>query len=126
MKPRLLLVEDHPVLQKELMESLGTAFELVAVKDTARDAAGWLQANPRGWDVAVIDIFLRQGHGFDVLRQCTQRSPEQTVIVFSNYTREPARSSALNLGATAVFDKCFEMDAFFAYCDTLASEHQLA
>lgn len=116
MKARVLLVEDNPVLQAELAESLGAMFEVVAVQSTAADAVAWLHAQPEGWDIAVIDIFLRQGHGFEVLRKCTARQPWQSVVVLSNYTREPARSSALNLGAAAVFDKGFEMEAFLAWC----------
>lgn len=121
MKARLLLVEDNPVLQKELSESLGAMFDVVAVKATSADAVAWLRANPDGWDLAVIDIFLRQGHGFDVLRQCAGRPASRKVVMLSNYTREPARSSALNLGADAVYDKGFEMEAFLAWCETQAT-----
>lgn len=123
-KPRLLLVEDNPVLQKELAESLNAMYEVVAVSSTAAEAIAWLQQQPEGWDLAVIDIFLRQGHGFDVLRRCAARRPGQGVVMLSNYTREPARSSALNLGADAVFDKGFEMEAFLAWCGAQAQAHE--
>lgn len=123
MKSRLLLVEDNAVLQRELTESLGGVFDVVEVSATAADAIAWLRAHPQGWDVAVIDIFLRQGHGFDVLRQCAVREPGQRVVVLSNYTREPARSSALKLGADSVYDKTFEMEAFLASCDMHARLH---
>ena len=122
MKARVLLVEDHPVLQVELTEMLGTLFEVAAVRATAADAIAWLRANPDGWDVAVVDIFLRQGHGFDVLRQCGGRRDGQSVVMLSNYTREPARSSALNLGADAVFDKGFEMEGFWSWCEQRAGK----
>jgi len=123
LKSRLLLVEDNAVLQRALTESLSGIFDVVQVSATAADAIAWLEAHPRGWDVAVIDIFLRQGHGFEVLRQCAARQPGQRVVVLSNYTREPARTSALKLGADAVYDKTFEMEAFLASCDVHAQVH---
>lgn len=119
-RARLLLVEDNPVIRAELMEALGALFEVVAALETAEDALQWLRAHPQAWDVAVIDIFLRRGHGYQVLRECARRKPWQAAVVLSNYTREPARSSALQQGADAVFDKSFEMEAFLAYCATLA------
>ena len=122
-RARLLLVEDNPRIQAELTQALGTMFELVSVVATAQDAVAWLEAHPDGWDIAVIDIFLKQGHGFQVLRKCAAREASQTAVVLSNYTREPARSSALNAGADAVFDKSFEMEQFLAYCAARAEKH---
>ena len=115
-KARLLLVEDHPALQAALLQTLGVMFEVVAVHDSADAAVAWLDLNPDGWDLAVIDIFLKQGNGFRVLRKCAASRPWQQAVVLSNYTREPARSSALDLGAAAVFDKSFEMEAFIDWC----------
>lgn len=122
-RARLLLVEDNPAIQAELREALAGMFEQAAVIATAQEAVAWLQAHPEGWDLAVVDIFLRQGHGFEVLRACSARQPHQEVVVLSNYTREPARSSALAQGADVVFDKSFEMEQFLAYCTARAHAH---
>jgi DNA-binding NarL/FixJ family response regulator len=124
----VLLVEDNPLIQAELSNSLRSvaAVEVVHLAGTQTDACGWLEAHPEEWDLAVIDIFLRQGHGFDVLRSCASRKPWQKAVVLSNYTVEPARSSAVRLGADAVFDKCFEMEAFLEYCAAVASSPALA
>lgn len=122
-KARLLLVEDNDCIQAELKDALGGMFEVVAVLATAGEAVEWLHTHRGGWDLAVVDIFLRQGHGFEVLRQCASRQPGQAVVVLSNYTREPARSSALQQGANAVFDKSLEMEQFLAYCAARAGLH---
>ncbi|MBC5781421.1 response regulator [Ramlibacter sp. USB13] len=121
-KARVVLVEDSPRIQAELREALGMVFDVVAVIATAQEAVEWLQAHPRGWDLAVVDIFLKQGHGFQVLRHCAPQA-HQSVVVLSNYTREPARSSALEQGASAVFDKGLEMEQFLAYCAARAEVH---
>lgn len=114
---KVLLVEDHPVLQANLRETLAAeGFEIAHVAATRADALRWLREGAGEWDLGVIDIFLREGHGFDVLRACVARDARRRAVVLSNYTREPARASALALGADAVFDKSYEMDEFVAYC----------
>jgi DNA-binding response OmpR family regulator len=120
-KPRLLLVEDNPKIQGVLRDVLRPLCTEAAVFRTADEAVEWLRVHPDGWDLAVVDLFLQRGNGFQVLRQCATRGAAQSVVVLSNYTREPARSSALDQGASAVFDKSFEMDQFLAYCDGVAS-----
>jgi DNA-binding response OmpR family regulator len=122
-KARVLLVEDNPAIQAELKQSLDPMYEVAAVIATANEAIEWLQAHPDGWDLAVLDIFLKQGHGFQVLRECAARAEHQCVVVLTNYTREPARSSALERGADAVFDKSFEMEQFLAFCAERAAVH---
>ncbi|MCD6076338.1 MAG: hypothetical protein K0R89_276 [Ramlibacter sp.] len=125
-RPRLLLVEDHPRIQMQLTEALGNLFDVVAVIPTAAEAVAWMAGHPGGWELAVVDIFLKRGHGFHVLRECAVRRPDQAVVVLSNYTREPARTSALEQGASAVFDKSLEMEEFIAYCVARADVHARA
>jgi two-component system OmpR family response regulator len=118
-----LLVEDNPVIQKGLREALALieGVEITHAATTQAQATQWLDENRAGWDLAVIDIFLREGHGFEVLRKCAGRGEDRRAVVLTNYTREPVRSSAAALGADAVFDKSFELDAFIEYCASFAA-----
>ena len=88
---RVLLVEDNARLVVELRRTLESMVgtQVVATAATPSEAGRWLTAHPDGWDLAVVDIFLREGHGFDVLRDCRGRRPGQRAIVLSNYTRDP-------------------------------------
>src|SRR3954469_2070961 len=106
LRGKVLLVEDDPHLQAELHDALTNeaGLEVVHTAHTEPDAAAWLD-NEDAWDLAVIDIFLRDGHGFDVLRRCARRGGGRRAVILSNYTREPVRASAARLGADAVFDK---------------------
>ena len=123
---KVLLVEDNPGILRNLREALSAVegLEVVHEAATRTDAAEWLARDPE-WDLAVIDIFLREGHGFDVLRKCAGSRPGRRAVVLSNYTREPVRSSAAALGADAVFDKSFEFEAFLAYCARLAAQQEI-
>jgi DNA-binding NarL/FixJ family response regulator len=117
-----LLVEDNPQLEQTLREALCAidGVEVAHAAATTAEAAAWLEQHRCGWDLAVIDIFLREGHGFDVLRRCADRDASRRAVVLTNYTREPMRSAAQKLGADAVFDKSFELDDFLAYCARFA------
>lgn len=117
----VFLVEDNAVLQEQLRQILeaipGTQVVQMAV--SAQQAREWLAQHPDGWDLALVDLFLAKGHGFEVLRYCRDRKPHQRAVVLSNYTRDPVRAHAAQAGADAVFDKTFDMDALVAYCQDL-------
>ena len=120
---RAFVVEDSPVIRGNLIETLQ---ELVPVSvvgwaDSEAGAADWLARNPDGWDLVIIDIFLKQGSGLGVLRSCTQRPAHGKLAVFSNYATPDMREKCFELGADAVFDKSNEIDALIAYCTRLGA-----
>lgn len=120
-KVKVFLVEDNAMLQEQVRHTLEAipGAEVVQVAVTAQQAGDWLDAHPDGWDLALVDLFLAKGHGFEVLRRCRDRKPHQRAVVLSNYTRDPVRAHAAQAGADAVFDKTFDMDALVAYCEDL-------
>lgn len=123
---RVLLVEDNVRMHEELrrlMAAIPNA-KLVAVATSQAQASDWLAAHPQGWDLAIVDLFLAQGHGFEVLRRCRKLSPQQRAVVLTNYTRDPVREHARQAGADALFDKSFELDALVAYCRDFSRELQ--
>ena len=113
----LVLIEDHPVFREQLRDRLQefAGIHVVHTEATAQAALHWLNEHPQQWDLLVLDVFLAQGHGFQVLRALRGRLPQQQVVLLTNYTRDPVREQARKLGANAVFDKLFELEAFFAY-----------
>ena len=120
---RAFVVEDSPVIRGNLIETLQ---ELVPVSvvgwaDTEAGASDWLARNPDGWDLVIIDIFLKQGSGLGVLRSCTQRPAHSKLAVFSNYATPDMREKCYELGADAVFDKSNEIDALIAFCTGLGA-----
>jgi DNA-binding NarL/FixJ family response regulator len=116
---KLFVVEDNARALQNLQDALDAipGMEIVQVAATAEEARRWLDAHPIEWDVAVIDLFLARGHGFEVLRHCRGRQPGQRAVVLSNYTRDPVREHARLAGADAVFDKSFELESLVAWCE---------
>jgi DNA-binding NarL/FixJ family response regulator len=121
---RVFLVEDNPRMRARLQEELAAipGIYVVHTAASAAEAEHWLSHNAQAWDLAVIDLFLATGHGFQVLRSCRQRAGQQRAVVLSNYTRDPVREHARLAGADAVFDKSFEMESLLDYCRGLIGE----
>ena len=116
---KLFVVEDNARALQNLRDALEAVpgMEIVQVAATSEEARRWLSAHPDAWDVAVIDLFLAAGHGFEVLRHCRDRLPGQRAVVLSNYTRDPVREHAQLAGADAVFDKSFELEHLVSWCE---------
>lgn len=116
---KVLLVEDNAILQRHVSELISEipGASIVNVVDNEAQASKWLLQNPDGWDLAVIDLFLREGHGFNVLRTCRLRQKHQRAVMFSNYSRYPAPQRAMEEGADEFFDKVQGMDQLVAYVE---------
>jgi DNA-binding NarL/FixJ family response regulator len=114
---RVVLVEDHAGFRDQLRHKLEAldGVQVVHMEDNAEAAVRWLGEHPGRWDLLVLDIFLAEGHGFSVLRACQGRQGHQRAVFLTSYTREPARSQALALGADAVFDKVSGLDGFMRF-----------
>jgi len=112
------VVEDSPVIQENLIAAL-EEMAPVKVVGTAVDQAGaldWLTDSGNRCDIAIIDIFLRQGSGMGVLRALHAQAAPFERVVLTNYATPDIRRQCLALGASAVFDKSGEIDALVEHC----------
>jgi two-component system OmpR family response regulator len=105
---RVLLVEDSQVLATRLREALETLEQVavVATVDNEQDATNWVRASLI--DVIILDLLLRQGSGFGVLRGLGNHRP--VVIVLTNYALPEYRQSALRLGVDHFLNKAADCD----------------
>ncbi|MEJ8838507.1 response regulator [Ramlibacter sp. AN1133] len=113
---RVFIVEDSSTIRDNLIETLKELahFEPVGTTETEHEARRWLARNE--WDLAIIDLFLREGSGLNVLEACRNRRPGQKVVVLSNHSSRDVRWRCKQLGADAVFDKSTELEALVDYC----------
>lgn len=112
------IVEDNAIIRKNLTETLDELLDIqtVGYAETEQSACAWLQKHPDDWQLLILDLFLREGTGMGVLKECTHHSSQQRVVVLSNYATGDIRHRCLAWGADAVFDKSTELDQFFDYC----------
>lgn len=102
----------------DLLESIGD-IRPVATLTTEAEANLWLEQNPAGWDLAIIDLILDEGTGMGVLAKCRSVSAGGKAVVLSNYVSPAIFKHCLSLGANAVFHKAHDMGRFIEYCSAL-------
>jgi len=112
------LVEDNEIVLENLIEALReiASVEVTGHGATQAEASQWLGTHNGEWNLAIVDLFLKEGNGLGVLAGCRRREPYQKVVVLTNYATADIRRRAAGLGADAVFDKSSELDDLFAYC----------
>ena len=112
------IVEDNATIRDNLMATLEelAGIEAVGTAETENEGKAWLLQAGHTWDLAIVDLFLKQGSGLGVLEACRNRQPHQKVIVLSNYATTDIRKRCAQLGVDAVFDKSNEIDALIEYC----------
>ena len=112
------LVEDNPTIRDNLIATLEelASVDAVGTTDNENDGKEWLLNNPQKWDLAILDLFLKQGSGLGVLAACRDRKPNQKIVVLSNYATTDIRARCAQLGVDAVFDKSNEIDALIEFC----------
>ena len=120
---RVYLVEDDDLMKKHLVHTLSSEISIdwVGMAETELEANDWLERNPTGWDIMIVDLFLREGTGAGVLQQCQQHGANQDVVVVTNHPISSMVTHCRLLGANAVFDKSTELGDLIAYCIGRAS-----
>lgn len=115
---RAYIVEDSPTIRDNLIEALRelASVEAVGIADTEHEGKQWLAQNDDYWDLAIVDLFLKEGNGLNVIAACRNRHPGQKLVVLSNHATNDIRGRCAELGADAVFDKSTEIDALVEYC----------
>ncbi|MBP9953954.1 MAG: response regulator transcription factor, partial [Ottowia sp.] len=76
----------------------------------------WLVNHTSQWDLAIVDLFLKQGSGLGVLQATRERNPDQKVVVLTNYATPDIRVRCHQLGVDAVFDKSNDIEALIDFC----------
>jgi two-component system OmpR family response regulator len=118
MSLRIFVVEDSPRLRDNLAATLKelAGVEVVGTAETEHEGRRWLAGHADGWDIAIVDLFLREGSGLNLLDAFGRRTAGQKVVVLSNHSSPDVRWRCEQLGADAVFDKSHEIDALVRFC----------
>jgi len=107
--PRVLLVEDDRSLGKTLAERL--IKEGLDVKWVDTFASGRVAAGAGGWDLAIVDVMLPDGSGFDLAPEIRQRSLTPIMFMTALNSAE-SRLTGFELGADEYLPKPFHLKEF--------------
>jgi DNA-binding NarL/FixJ family response regulator len=102
---KVLLVEDSSVLAQRLAETLRQFPELDLIGTTDSEDGALLEIRKGRVDVVLLDLELRQGSGFGVLRVIDSMRNRPCVVVLTNHDSVEHERSAAALGAKFFLDK---------------------
>jgi DNA-binding NarL/FixJ family response regulator len=102
---RIMLVEDSAVLASHVTEMIENLpdMQLTGIADNQKDAIQML-ADTRP-QVLILDLHLREGNGFGVLRGMARVDPPPKVVVLTTFGLPEYRRQAEKLGVAAFLDK---------------------
>ena len=118
---KVFLIEDAARIRSALIEILQATgkIEVVGFAEGQREALRQLRSIE--WDVAIVDIGLREGNGLAILEALHNDQRSYGVcFVFSNYPSLALKERSLALGAAAFFDKSREIGELIDRVQTMA------
>jgi DNA-binding NarL/FixJ family response regulator len=115
---RVLLVEDSELLAERLRELLGQIAGVEVVGTVRDERAAVAMTQEGGIHVLILDLQLKNGTGFGVLRSLGQHRP--AIIVFTNYALPEYRRRAEQLGVEYFLNKSLDFERLPDVIRTLA------
>jgi DNA-binding NarL/FixJ family response regulator len=107
-KIKILLVEDHPLYRVGLHMALsysGLACVLKSEAENVAQALDFLQHHSDEVDLILLDYFLPDGTGMDVLKVAKQRFPRIKVLLVSGEDNNPELDAMIHEGLNGFVSK---------------------
>lgn len=105
---RILLVEDHPLYRVGLRMALsysGLDCELKSEAENVKQAEEYLKQHPNEVDLILLDYFLPDGTGHDVLKSAKRICPDVKVLLVSGEDDNPELHSLMEDGLNGFVSK---------------------
>jgi two-component system OmpR family response regulator len=109
---RLLIVEDEPLLQKQLAEALATAGYAVDCADNGVDAH--YQGDSEPYDAVVLDLGLPRMDGLSVLKKWRSAGRSMPVLILTARDGWSEKVAGIDAGADDYLAKPFHMEELLA------------
>jgi two-component system, OmpR family, response regulator len=106
----VLLVEDSKVLTERISEAIGQIEDVNLVAAVDNEAAAVAAIKRETVDVLILDLHLKQGTGFGVMRALAHVAGKPCVVILTNYDLPEYKSAAMALGARYFLDKARDYD----------------
>ena len=97
---RVLLVDDHEVVRRGLVDLLGSDPELEVVGEAGSVGEAMAKIPVLQPDVAVLDVRLPDGNGIELCRDLLSDLPDLRCLMLTSYTSDEAMLDAILAGAS--------------------------
>ncbi len=103
--PRILIVDDHPIVRRGLRNLLLEAFEDGVIGEASSSQEGLDLAWKQTWDVAILDVTLPGRSGLELLKELRIEHPKMPIIVLSMHSEDQLAVRAVKSGAASYLTK---------------------
>ncbi|QPC31964.1 response regulator [Caldimonas thermodepolymerans] len=116
---RVLLVEDSALIRERLLDLVASCEGFAVTAEVESEPQALAALAQQRFDAVVVDLQLREGTGFGVLRALLHAPQRPLTMVLTNTSTRPVRERCLALGAHHFFDKSNEFDQVAQALDAL-------
>lgn len=117
-----MLVEDAEIIREKIIRSLSSisGTEIIGYSDNAPDAINKIsQLKP---DLITLDLRLKTGNGWEVLKAIRESGNKATVIILTNYSDTGIIKKCLEAGADYFLDKADEFEKLEDICKIIIQQ----
>jgi len=107
---RILVVDDHSVVRRGLVELFGTADDIDVVGEAADGAAAAEATDLLHPDLVLMDLSMPGVDGVEATRRIRAEHPEVAVVILTSFSEQPRILGAIDAGAVGYLLKDAEPD----------------
>lgn len=105
----ILVVDDEPLIRWSLSETLSDSGHQIVEAGDGSSAVQAVTSSPRPFDVVLLDFRLPDSNDLSLLSRLRRLAPETRIIMMTAFGTPEMTQGALDLGATRVVSKPFEI-----------------
>jgi len=125
-KFRIMLVEDHPIFREGVHLALTFSnlnCEIVAEVPNVRQAVDYIESHPNGIDIALLDFFLPDGNGGDVIKVLKSICPQAKILLITGEVNHPQIQKLAQDKAVKIISKDIQSADVTKIVQTLIDEN---
>lgn len=120
---KLLIVDDSPNIRFNLRRFIDTIKGVQIIGEAEDEDRAVELALNKMCDVIILDIDLKNGSGFTVLKKIKEAKSKTIVIIFSNFVISSYKEKAQKEKADYVLDKHSDLDKLLGILEDLAKKY---
>lgn len=120
---RILIVEDTRLMRDSLVDVLTASDHVVTTAENGAEAVEMIEAGAE-FDIIITDIIMPEMDGIQAILEIQTMQPDARIVAISGGSARMEKAQGLEtasrLGAVAVLEKPFEVDALLAAVEAAA------
>ena len=102
---RVLIVDDHPLMRMAIRTAISKQHDLALVGEAGTLADGRRLAEELQPDLILLDLYLPDGNGLELVRFCNEHLPDTKILVITSSSNEDEILAVLKAGVEGIIGK---------------------